>query len=108
MAAAEVESVVEPDCVGNDIWDRLGLEIDVTYKYLFANSSKYGYLTWRYRNYRIRCPLTCGHGSFYITQGNSLRAGVSSEQDSPIVRGFRKFNEVTGLSVDARVRVAAP
>jgi hypothetical protein len=59
-------------------------------------------------NYGIRCPLTCGHGSFYITQGDSLRASVSSEQDSPIVRRFRKFNEVTGLSVDARVRVAAP
>ena len=59
-------------------------------------------------DYDVRCPLTCGHGTLYITQADSHRAGVSSEQDSPIVRRFRKFNKVTGLSVDARVRVAAP
>jgi len=38
-------------------------------------------------NCRIRCPLTCGHGSFYITQADSHRASVSSEQDSPIEFG---------------------
>jgi hypothetical protein len=100
-------------CAFELLEERCGVSGDRTYKLHSGITSEPG----RYvkslgepvtGNYGIRCPLTCGHGSFYITQGDSLRASVSSEQDSPIVRRFRKFNEVTGLSVDARVRVAAP
>ena len=59
-------------------------------------------------DYDIRCPVTCGHGTFYITQTDSHAQVSPAKQDSPIVGRLCKFNEVTGLSVDARVRVAAP
>jgi hypothetical protein len=41
---AEIEPVVQPDSVGNDIWRDIG----GVYMFSFADSTSYGFLTWQY------------------------------------------------------------
>jgi hypothetical protein len=49
ILVAEIETIVEPNCVGNDIgWGRLA-KIYSVYKYSFTDSSNFDHLTCRYQ-----------------------------------------------------------
>jgi hypothetical protein len=48
ISVAEIEAIIEPDSVGNDIWWGRLAGIGAAYRYSSTDSTRYGLLTWQY------------------------------------------------------------